>query len=239
MAPLRSILSLPISPNAPIYHLTPDPLFPSPASLLSLSSYEPSQSLDAPGPITLAAGDPIPPSMARRSRMVRGGGAFSYTSPLPLAFPYEIQESDGEAGVKAVTIETKLAEFEASTQFPVGEGVEGGKPGGFTSKLRKNEAAFPAPRLLSFSKRCRDEWLPNLEVGDAATLVKNGLGSAKEVKAREELVDVLGGRTVLAREGIEGGSSHIERDGFAPWSLCYGGYVHCRPLSSLPFPTSC
>ena len=115
-----SILQLPISPSAPIYHLTPDPLFPTPASLLQLSSYVPPESISGPGPITLKEGDAVPPSMLRRSRMIRGGGAFSFVSPLPLEFPYNIQDTEEaqekhvgkEVMARASTIETKLAEFE-------------------------------------------------------------------------------------------------------------------------------
>lgn len=76
-----TLLSLPISPLAPIYHLPPDPLFPTPNSLFDLSSYEPPEDLAESGPVALKIGDPVPPSMVRRSRQVRMGGTFTYTSP--------------------------------------------------------------------------------------------------------------------------------------------------------------
>lgn len=82
-----SLLSLPISPLAPTYHLRPDPLFPTPKSLLALSSYDAPPDLGAKGPVALEEGDPVPPSMLRRSRQIRGGGAFTYTSPCTSPYP--------------------------------------------------------------------------------------------------------------------------------------------------------
>jgi len=81
-----TLLSLPISPLAPIYHLPPDPLFPTPTALFDLSSYEPPEDLAENGPVALKIGDPVPPSMLRRSRQVRMGGTFTYTSPRKSMF---------------------------------------------------------------------------------------------------------------------------------------------------------
>lgn len=219
----QSIFALPVSPLAPIYHLPPDPLFPTPSSLLALSSYVPPHSLSGPGPIVLKEGDAVPPSMLRRSRMIRNGGAFSFSSPLPLEFPYNLQAEEGkdaqrkevgeEVLATAETIETKLARFELDPQFPVGEGEE--RATAFESVMRKAEG-FPKPVLLSLSMRCLEEWLPQLDVG------KEG-GTEGEKRRRELLLGVLGGRTVLAREPVEGAEEEVERSGFAPWALCYGG----------------
>ena len=77
----RSLLSLPISPHAPIYHLPPDPLFPTPASLLHLAEYDAPPEFGQDGPVALKEGDPVPPSMLRRSRQIRRGGCFTYVSP--------------------------------------------------------------------------------------------------------------------------------------------------------------
>jgi hypothetical protein len=215
MSTRQSILSLPISSRAPIYHLTPDPLFPTPSSLLALSSYTPSDKVGLNGPVQLKEGDAVPPSMLRRSRMVRGGGAFSYTSPLPLEFPYDIQEKDetpqekrvgDETKARAETIETALARLEISPQVAVGAGRTA-----FSSEARQGER-FPKAALLSLSRKCRDEWLPNLDLGEEGS------------EEREVLVGVLSGRTVLAREGDGKSKETVEKLGFSPWSLCYGGH---------------
>lgn len=204
---------LPVSPHAPIYHLTPDPLFPSPASLFALSSYKPPAGLASNGPVALKEGDPVPPSMLRRSRMIRGGGAFTFTSPLPLSFPYDIQEPGEEqekqvgkeVQAKAETIEETLAKYEISLDEAVADDGAG-KGSAYSSKVRQS-TRFPKATLLSLSNKCLDEWLPQLEVG------------AEGSEERQQLVDVLAGRTVLARSS--GGKDDA---GFAPWSLCYGGH---------------
>lgn len=190
---------LPPSPHAPIYHLTPDPLFPTVDSLLALSDYK------APPPdtsTTLKEGDPMPPSMLRRSRAIRGGGAFTYTSPLPLSFPYDISKLTQAEGDSNASIEEALAAFEVSREVIVGELQ--GRPTALSSKVRQSDK-FPKATLISLSHRCRDEWLPQLDMGVEGS------------QEREMLIDVLSGKTVLARpgKGVQG---------FAPWSLCYGGH---------------
>ena len=223
MATKQSILHLPISRSAPLYHVPADPLFPTAVSLLQLSSYVPPESVSTPGPVTLKEGDPVPPSMLRRSRMTRGGGVFCYVSPLPLEFPYNIQDTEvvqekevgKEVMARAVTIETKLAEFELDLQYPVvAEGVEG-RPTAFESARRRSDD-FPNPTLLSLSTKCANEWLPQLDLGSSD-------GSDAEKLTREQLLGVLGGRTGLAREPFADGTDEPEKQGFAPWALCYGG----------------
>lgn len=238
----KTILNLPISNKAPIYHLRPDPLFPSPATLFGLSAYVPPVGLGESGPVALVDGEVPPPSMMRRSRQVRGGGAFSFTSPLPLEFPYDIQELGDkqekevgyETSASAVTIESALAKFEISNQFPVIGAVPGdsSRPTAFTSKARQGPA-FPKPTLLSFSRRCREEFLPNLEVGDAETAVLKGDGTEEQVKIREELVSILAGKSVLAREGIESSEDPVEKYGFAPWLVFVFGFLNSLLISCL------
>ncbi|KAM0752327.1 UPF0061-domain-containing protein [Meredithblackwellia eburnea MCA 4105] len=219
-----SILALPISPAAPPYHLPPDPLFPTPASLLSLSHYEPPEELKSNqgGPITLREGDPTPPSMLRRARIIRNGGAFTYTSPLPLEFPYDFQDKDQqehqvketgkEVMAKAETIEESLAAYEPDPQFPVTlDAHKIGPVTAFSSKRRQRND-YPKPQLISHSQRLLDEWLPQLDFGQPGS------------QESDVLIDVLGGKTVLAREPKEGSEDHVEKLGFAPWSLCYGGH---------------
>lgn len=150
--------------------------------------------------------------MLRRSRGIRDGGAFTFTSPLPLEFPYDIQEPEEQQQEKrvgqevqatATTIEESLARFEISPDAVVAD--DGGKGTAFSSAARQS-SRFPKATLLSYSSKCAEEWLPQLELG------------AEGSKERELLVEVLAGKTVLAREA-EG-----KDVGFAPWSLCYGGH---------------
>jgi hypothetical protein len=200
MKATAALHQLPPSPHAPIYHLTPDPLFPTVDSLLALSDYTPPAPDAKAEP--LKEGDPMPPSMLRRSRAIRSGGSFTYTSPLPLSFPYDISKLTEVKGDENASIEQALAAFEVSRDVIVGQVND--QPTALSSKVRQSEK-FPQGTLLSFSHRCRDDWLPQLNLGVE--------GSAE----REMLVDVLSGKTVLARPG-QGPAS------FAPWSLCYGGH---------------
>ncbi|KAK4703120.1 hypothetical protein P7C70_g3098, partial [Phenoliferia sp. Uapishka_3] len=200
-----------------------------PSSLLKLSSYTPPASISDPGPITLKEGDAVPPSMLRRSRQVRGGGVFSYVSPLPLEFPYNIQEPADtqvkevgkEVTATASTIETKLASFELDPQFPVVEPGYTGRPTAFESERRRGPD-FPKPVLLSVSWKCAEEWLPQLDLG-------NREGSELEKLRREQLLGIFGGRTALAREPFEEGVDEVEKKGFAPWALCYGVSTPATP----------
>ncbi|GAA6011775.1 hypothetical protein JCM10207_004240 [Rhodosporidiobolus poonsookiae] len=222
----HSLLSLPISPAAPIYHLTPDPLFPTPASLLALASYDAPPDLGQSGPVALREGDPVPPSMLRRSRQIRGGGAFTYTSPLPLEFPYDIREpedTEKSTSAKPSTIETQLAKFEVSPSRPVWDASLGAQNDGqpataFSSEVREGER-FPRARLLSLSHKLLDEWLPNLDIGKAD-------GTEQEKAVRQQFLDVIAGKTVLAREADAKGKGvdEVQGQGFAPWSLCYAGH---------------
>ncbi|BGP41236.1 hypothetical protein JCM10450v2_005276 [Rhodotorula kratochvilovae] len=213
-----TLLSLPISPSAPIFHLRPDPLLPTPASLLALASYDAPADLGANGPVALREGDPVPPSMLRRSRQIRDGGAFTYTSPLPLEFPYDIREpADTERtnAAKPSTIETQLAALEVSPAHPVWDAAlpspSSERPARATafSSARREADDWPRAELLSVSHVLRDAWLPQLDIGSDVP------GDA----TRRQFVDVISGKTVLARE-----PAGEDEKGFAPWSLCYAGH---------------
>ncbi|BGP17618.1 hypothetical protein JCM10213_001269 [Rhodosporidiobolus nylandii] len=222
----RSLLSLPVSPAAPIYHLPPDPLFPTPASLFALSSFDAPADFAQSGPVALREGDPVPPSMLRRSRQIRGGGCFTYTSPLPLEFPYDIREpedTENTGAAKPSSIETELAKFEISPSKPVHDAA-GGAPGqgttatAFSSEVRESER-FPKAKLLSVSHKLLKEWLPNLDIGKED-------GTDQEKAVRQQFVDVVAGKTVLARGPVASGNGtdKVAEKGFAPWSLCYAGH---------------
>ncbi|GAA5864887.1 hypothetical protein JCM8547_009261 [Rhodosporidiobolus lusitaniae] len=221
-----SLLSLPLSPLAPPYHLRPDPLFPSPKSLFDLSSFEAPDDLGKDGPIPLKSGDPMPPSMLRRSRQIRGGGAFTYTSPLPLEFPYDIRdegETERTNAAKPTNIENELAKFEISPSYPIWDAARGSQNDGepataFSSEVRESKR-FPQAKLLSVSNKLLEEWLPNLDIGKEN-------GTEHERKVRQQFIDVAAGKTVLAREPDEKGKGKdkVTGQGFAPWSLCYAGH---------------
>ncbi|GAA6059981.1 hypothetical protein JCM10212_001330 [Sporobolomyces blumeae] len=212
----QTLLSLPVSPLAPIYHLPPDPLFPTPESLFQLASYEPPDDLAEKGPVALKLGDPVPPSMLRRSRQVRMGGTLTYTSPLPLEFPYDIDDGlEVGAPRKASDIERQLAKYEIDPSHPVFDASLDGaseqrRPTAYSSDKRESDK-FPRARLLSVSDRLLQEWLPNLDIGKAD-------GTEQEQAVRRQFVDVVSGRVVLARRE-EG-----EEKAFAPWSQAYAGW---------------
>ncbi|GAA5889466.1 hypothetical protein JCM6882_007038 [Rhodosporidiobolus microsporus] len=222
----RSLLGLPISPVAPPYHLPPDSLFPTTKSLFGLSSYDAPEDLGQSGPVALKEGDPVPPSMLRRSRQIRGGGCFTYTSPLPLEFPYDIREEEDTErtnSAKPSTIETQLAKFEVSPSVPVWDAARGPQNDGeaataFSSVVREGER-FPKATLLSVSQPLLRDWLPNLDIGKEE-------GTEQEKAVRQQFVDVVAGKTVLAREASEKGKGTdvVGGQGFAPWSLCYAGH---------------
>ncbi|GAA5991094.1 hypothetical protein JCM10908_006535 [Rhodotorula pacifica] len=216
-----SLLSLPVSSHAPIYHLPPDPLFPTPASLLHLAEYDAPPELGQDGPVALKEGDPVPPSMLRRSRQIRRGGCFTFVSPLPIEFPYDIREDKDEErtnSAKPSTIETHLAEYEISLKHPVRDATGSNadstaRPTAFSSAVRESER-YPRARLLSLNKTLAADWLPQLELGTDVP------GDA----VRQQLVDVIAGKTVVAHEPDPSALDKVGKDGFAPWSLCYAGH---------------
>ncbi|GAA5926797.1 Fmp40p [Sporobolomyces koalae] len=217
-----TLLSAPISPLAPIYHLPPDPLLPTPDSLLQLSSYDPPENLAENGPVALKIGDPVPPSMLRRSRQVRMGGTFTYTSPLPLQFPYDLDEPGVEPSGprKASDIERQLRQFEVDPSNPVHDAALDPAPEDSSHKTaytcgKREASTFPEAKLLSISKKLLNEWLPQLDVGDDQ-------GTEQERKVRQQFIDVVAGKTVLARQGGAGDAEGEK--GFAPWAQAYAGH---------------
>ncbi|GAA5948809.1 hypothetical protein JCM3765_003908 [Sporobolomyces pararoseus] len=222
----HSLISLPISPLAPIYHLPPDPLFPTPDSLFQLSSYEPPEDLAENGPVALKVGDPVPPSMLRRSRQVRMGGTFTYTSPLPLQFPYDLEEPGAEptGPRKASDIERQLRKFEIDPSKPV---FDASLPSPADTNIataytcdKREASTFPQAKLLSISQKLLDEWIPNLDIG-------NEDGTEQEQKVRQQFIDVVAGKTVLSVKGKEGEKEEGEGNGitgFAPWAQAYAGH---------------
>lgn len=261
----KSILALPLAKSLPEY-LTPDPLVPSVASVLKLSSYD-SENLPA------GADDPtnpnyIPkPSNLRRSRQV-AHAHFSYTTPLPVSFPYAVKPGQvkprkvpGEAvgdgsAVKEGAAQEAAKKAQASSSSPASMNVEdylaslepdpndgltpvdGDKPVAFSSEGRRD--ALGTPLLSGLSRKCIEDILPSLDVGDAWEYLNEGKdapgsnqsnatnGSAAVIgdtsstsaaaRKRAELTQFLAGHIVRLEAPTEGSK------GFAPWSLCYGGH---------------
>ena len=144
---------------------------------------------------------------------------------MPIEFPYDIREDKDEERTNSArpsTIETHLAEYEISTKHPVFDAAATAssadsatnRPTAFTSAVRESER-YPRARLLSLNRTFAADWLPQLDLGSDTP------GDA----TRQQLVDVLAGRTVLAREpDPTAQEDEVAKNGFAPWSLCYAGH---------------
>ncbi|CAE6513702.1 unnamed protein product [Rhizoctonia solani] len=201
-----SIGSLPLPPSSHIltHNLTPDPIQP--------SVYAFHQNLTSK------------PSAQRRSRILHPSSHFSYVVPLPLPFPYRITPPEGEEDVdKAELIEHWLGKHEPLEEVPLVSGS------GLLKKYTAREGARDQKRiLLALSAAGLDDCLPHLDVGDAFDVIGSGSLSQpskpnpeeKENAARQELVDVLSGHSVLMNIP----SSEESEKGYAPWSLKYSGH---------------
>jgi uncharacterized protein YdiU (UPF0061 family) len=116
-----------------------------------------------------------------------------------------------------------------------------GKPVAFSSENRRE--SLGTPMLAGLSRKCIEDILPGLDVGDAWRYLKEGkdapgsngtddqhanggaqavIGDAPstsaEARKRAELTQFLAGHVVRVEAPKEGSK------GFAPWSLCYGGH---------------
>jgi hypothetical protein len=169
------------------------------------------------------------PSVQRRSRIVTSNAHFSFVNPLLLPFPYEISPPDEEED-KTAFVERWLSQREPLEKRPP---LDGTNP----SHLHKYSSAerdkFPERHLLGIAPAALRDCLPQLDVGDAFEVIgkpallpdskdPNGLpenGDEKARKIREELVDVLGGHTVLTSDG-----QSDDQVPYLPWSLRYCGH---------------
>ncbi|KAF8656791.1 hypothetical protein AX16_002343 [Volvariella volvacea WC 439] len=171
------------------------------------------------------------PSLQRRARLLDPPCHFSYVTPFPVPFPYDIEPpvpTDSEPiKDKGAYIEQWLAEREAVHE-------------------QQPHADFPAAPLRKFYPKHRDQTLdligiaeaglkdcvPHLDVGDAFEILGtpslansfsddgDPVPSSDEnvVAARQDLIDVLSGHAVLMS------SDPNAADAFAPWSLRYSGH---------------
>ncbi|QRV75193.1 hypothetical protein RhiJN_03208 [Ceratobasidium sp. AG-Ba] len=201
-----SISSLPLPPSSHILtqNLTPDPIQPSVQAF-----YENLKTK---------------PSLQRRSRQLHPSSHFSYVAPLPLPFPYRVDPPEGNEDEldKAEYIENWLSKREPLVEVPLANQTE--------SKLRKytaQDGLRDQPRhLLALSAAGIRDCLPHLDVGDAFDYTGPGsltrpaaTPKSEENAARQELVDVLSGHSVLMHIPD---SAHEK--GYAPWSLRYSGH---------------
>lgn len=169
------------------------------------------------------------PSLLRRSRVIPAADHFSYVTPLPLPFPYQIprgESDDHEAGLRR--IENWLGQREPLTPFAKAASFEtSSNAASELQKLSSNgrNEHLQHRHLLAFSQSCLEDCLPALDAGDAFNVVTapqeaesdQNSGDQQAKAAREELVDVLSGYATLI-------TTPTDDAGFAPWSLRYCGH---------------
>ncbi|KAG6819356.1 hypothetical protein H0H93_012571 [Arthromyces matolae] len=190
-----TISSLPLSPSKSllIHRLTPDPHTPSPKVFRS-------------NVLTNT------PSIQRRARLLSPQAHFSFVNPFPFPFPYDIEPpADEQVTDKGAFIETWLAAREAVHERESNNKI-------FDPKLRET------PRvLLGIAPTALEDCLPNLDVGDSFSHIgtpalvpeseEHPTSSESAIAARNELIDILSGYSVLNSS-----------PDFAPWSLRYSGH---------------
>lgn len=204
-----AIGSLPLPPSSHIltHKLTPDPVQPSVHEFFDNLKTK--------------------PSAQRRSRQLNPSSHFSYVAPLPLPFPYQVTAPEDEDVGKAEVVEGWLSRHEPLQEVPRTNEED---TSGLRKYTAKNGARDQKRTLLAVSAAGVRDCLPHLDIGDALEHVGPGSlsqststtkpeGEEKENAARQELVDVLSGHSVLMRipEGTE-------EKGYAPWSLRYSGH---------------
>ena len=169
------------------------------------------------------------PSIQRRSRLLSGSTHFTYVSPMPLEFPYEIPAIGIDD--KALHIENWLVKHEATLQAEAALEQNGTSPNGLTKFV--SEARDQTRVLIGLSETCLRDCLPHLDVGDAFAVigrpalvpassdsegVREEEVSSSAGRVRQELVDVLSGHAVLMS------ADAADEKGYAPWSLRYSGH---------------
>ncbi|KAJ1308034.1 hypothetical protein OPQ81_002103 [Rhizoctonia solani] len=190
-----SIGSLPLPPSSHIltHNLTPDPVQPSVhAFYQNLTSN---------------------PSAQRRSRILHPSSHFSYVAPLPLPFPYRITPPEGLKDVdQAEIVEEWLSKHEPLEQVPLAS-----EPGPLKKYTAREGARDQKRILLAVSAAGVNDCLPHLDIGDAFDVIGSGSlsqpseSSPQEEKAnaaRQELIDVLSGHSVLMNIPSSTGSVH-------------------------------
>lgn len=209
-----TLSQLPLAPSSRLvtHNLTPDPLTPSPSSFLQLQRKT--------------------PSLQRRARLLDSSAHFSHVAPLPLPFPFHIDFPE-DVDDKSEFIEGWLSHREATENGGAPAAAERGDD----IKLSKytSEARIQEKELLGVAKTCLEDCFPNLDVGDAFEVIGTPAllptpedinnRKLKESTARQEILDILSGHTVLSSFPEETGSDKESGNrGYAPWSLRYSGH---------------
>lgn len=206
-----TLSQLPLAPSNRLvtHNLTPDPLTPTPFAFLDLQRKN--------------------PSLQRRARLLDSSSHFSHVAPLPLPFPFRIDFPE-EVDDKSEFIEGWLSHHEATEKVDIPAAVERGDD----TKLSKytSEARIQERELLGVAKTCLEDCFPSLDVGDVFEVIGTPalLPSPEETEhkdntARQEVLDILSGHTVLASFPEENGSNKESgKRGYAPWSLRYSGH---------------
>ena len=206
----KPISALPLPPDHLLLtkNLTPDAELPNPSRFLEILKEK--------------------PSIQRRSRAVSAQSHFSFTSPLPVQFPYRLQQRDYPPPTdeeRMNYIERKLVELEPLEEEPLAPAASGSLYKKFASDNRDPERV-----LVGLSEAGLRDCLPGLDVGDAFSVIgkpslvpsedENGSAAAteEEIAARQELVDVLSGRSMLVP--FDGNGNPVS----GPWSLRYSGH---------------
>ena len=204
-----SRLPLAASSHLVTHNLIPDSLTPSPSAFLELQQKT--------------------PSLQRRARLLDSSAHFSHVAPLPLPFPFQIEFPE-DVGDKSEYIEGWLSHREATEKVDTPVTAERGDD----IKLSKytSEARIQERELLGVTKTCLEDCFPNLDVGDAFEVIgmpallptpeENDHNKTTDNAARQEMLDILSGHTVLASFPEE--TNEAGNRGYAPWSLRYSGH---------------
>jgi len=167
------------------------------------------------------------PSIQRRSRAISPQSHFSFTSPLPVQFPYRLKPPDPPPTdeERLNYIERKLAELESLEEQPLPQAAHGSRYKKFASGNRDPERV-----LIGLSEAGLRDCVPGLDVGDAFSVIgkpsllpseeqnESTEPTEEEVFARQELVDVLSGRSMIVPFDESGNPVS------GPWSLRYSGH---------------
>jgi len=243
-----SILGLPLAPSLPEY-LTPDPAVPTVSALLSLSTYD---SEHPPATDDPSKDGYVPkPTILRRSRPVHNSH-FSYTTPLPLSFPYAVKPhqvrprkvpgeavGDGSA-VKEGAPEAAAAQAQKDgPSRPQALNVED-----YLASLEPDLSEPVKPVIAGDARKATPAYTSEARRDAVGTPVLAGL-SAKSVADLFPTLDVGDAFEFLKSGSDAGGEETAKRNeleqflaghivavqeakdgkrGFAPWSLCYGGH---------------
>ncbi|KAF6757235.1 hypothetical protein DFP72DRAFT_892062 [Ephemerocybe angulata] len=173
------------------------------------------------------------PSLQRRARLLSPPCHFSYVTPFPIPFPYDIEPPSPtdhleNAADKNAYIEQWLSKREATIVQPP-------LPRFPNSSLRKyyGQHRDQPAELVGLSETGLRDCVPQLDVGDAFAVLgapslsgefgDEGDGQPSDIpeaiEARNDLVDVLSGHaTLMTPPEVEAESA------FAPWSMRYSGH---------------